>query len=78
MIRALVLHYSFNGCGGGERVSLHTIKALMEAGHHVEVGTIEKTDWKKVFQIVGIKLPRIPKEHSIMPVSYTHLTLPTN
>ncbi|MCS7385723.1 MAG: glycosyltransferase [archaeon GB-1867-005] len=61
----LITHNSLNSTGGGERVCLHIIKALMEAGHDVSLATVEKTNWNKVFTVMGIKLPRIPREYSL-------------
>ena len=65
-MRVLVTHYSLNTCGGAERAALHVIKALMEAGYDVELGTIEKTDWSKVLGTLGVGLPKIPKEHLLV------------
>ncbi len=62
MARILVLHHTLNPCGGGERVALHTVKALLEAGHEVVLGVCEKTDWSRVFKISGVELPKVPKE----------------
>jgi len=64
-MHVLVLHHTLNSCGGGERVALHIIKALMENGHDVELGTVEKTNWEKVYKIMGVKLPKTPKEYSL-------------
>jgi len=66
MMRILILHHTLNSCGGGERVALHVIKALMENGHDVELGTVEKTDWNKVYRLMGVKLPKVPKEHFLL------------
>ncbi|HDI46235.1 MAG TPA: glycosyl transferase family 1, partial [Candidatus Methanomethylia archaeon] len=65
-MKVLIVHNSLNPCGGAERVSLHTIKALMEAGHNVALGTVEKTNWAKVFGVMGIRLPSIPKEYFLV------------
>ena len=67
-MRILVIHHSFNSCGGGERVALHLIRLLQEDGHEVLVGTTERTDWYYVQHVVGIKLKKIPKEYYISPV----------
>ena len=64
-MRVLVLHHTLNSCGGGERVALHVIKALMENGHEVVLGTVEKTNWDKVRRLMGVDLPKIPEEYSI-------------
>ncbi|RLE63015.1 MAG: hypothetical protein DRJ38_08570 [Thermoprotei archaeon] len=61
-MKVLILHNTLNSCGGGERVALHTIKALQDASHEVDLGVVERTDWKKVIEITGIKLSRIPHE----------------
>ena len=66
MMRILILHHTLNSCGGGERVALHVIKALMENGHDVELGTVEKTDWNKVYRLMGVKLPKVPKERFLL------------
>jgi len=47
-------------------VALHVIKALMEDGHEVVLGTVEKTNWDKVRRLMGVDLPKIPEEYSIM------------
>jgi len=47
-------------------VALHVIKALMENGHEVALGTVEKTNWDKVRRLMGVDLPKIPEEYSIM------------
>ena len=65
-MRVLVLHHTLNSCGGGERVALHVVKALMEGGHEVVLGTVEKTNWDKVRRLMGVDLPKIPEEYSIM------------
>ncbi len=67
-MRILVIHHSFNSCGGGERVALHLIKLLEEDGHDVIVGTTERTDWYYVQHVIGIKLRKIPKEYYISPI----------
>jgi len=64
-MKALILHRTLNLCGGGERVSLHIIKALMEAGHEVELCTREKTNWNRVLGMLGVSLPMIPREHLV-------------
>ncbi|RLE53763.1 MAG: hypothetical protein DRJ26_02980 [Candidatus Methanomethylicota archaeon] len=61
----LITHNSLNSTGGGERVCLHIIKALMEANHNVSLATVERTNWNKVFKVMGIELPRVPKEFSL-------------
>jgi len=65
-MRVLVLHHTLNSCGGGERVALHVIRALMEDGHEVALGTVERTNWDKVRRLMGVDLPKIPEEYSIM------------
>lgn len=67
-LRILIVHHSLNGVGGGERVALHIIKALQEAGHEVELGTVEKTDWGRVLRISGVRLRSIPREFSLFPI----------
>ena len=47
-------------------MALHVIKALMENGHEVALGTVEKTNWDKVRRLMGVDLPKIPEEYSIM------------
>jgi len=47
-------------------VALHVIKALMDNGHEVVLGTVEKTNWDKVRRLMGVNLPKIPEEYSIM------------
>ena len=47
-------------------MALHVIKALMEDGHEVVLGTVEKTNWDKVRRLMGVDLPKIPEEYSIM------------
>ncbi|MEM1588632.1 MAG: glycosyltransferase [Candidatus Bathyarchaeia archaeon] len=66
-MRTLVLHHTLNSAGGGERVSLATIEALKELGKgKVDLGTVEKTDWKKVKNTFGeVTLP--DKEMNILP-----------
>ncbi len=61
-MKILVVHNTLNSAGGGERVALHAIKALMEAGHKVVLGTVEKTEWAWVLKTIGVKLPELPKE----------------
>ena len=65
MKQVLILHNSLNSCSGGERVCLHTIKALQDADYKVVLGVVERTEWDRVLSITGVA------------VSYTHLTLPT-
>ncbi len=38
----------------------------MENGHDVELGTVEKTDWNKVYRLMGVKLPKVPKERFLL------------
>ena len=47
-------------------MALHVIKALMEDGHEVVLGTVEKTNWDKVRRLMGVDLPKTPEEYSIM------------
>ena len=64
-MKALVIHNSLNSIGGGERVCLHIVKALMEAGFDVSLATVERTNWGKVLDVMGIDLPKIPREYTI-------------
>ncbi|NPB00178.1 MAG: glycosyltransferase family 4 protein [Crenarchaeota archaeon] len=66
--RILIIHHSFNSCGGGERVALHLIKLLQDSGYEVMVGTTEKTDWTYVQNVIGIRLRKIPREYYISPI----------
>lgn len=65
-MKILVIHNSLNACGGGERVALHTIDKLQSENFDVSVGVVEKTDWEKVFNVVGIRLKRTPKEYYLV------------
>ncbi|NPA70440.1 MAG: glycosyltransferase [Crenarchaeota archaeon] len=67
-MKILIIHHSFNSCGGGERVSLHLIRLLQEEGHDVIIGTTERTDWNYVQKVAGIRLRKIPKEYYISPI----------
>jgi glycosyltransferase involved in cell wall biosynthesis len=49
----LVVHPSLNEMGGSERVALTIIESLKEKGHHVMLGTFEKTVWEKVTEFFG-------------------------
>jgi len=64
-MRILIVHNTLNDTGGGERVTLHIVKTLIEHGHDVVLGTVEKTDWKRVLKIINVKLPKIPEEISL-------------
>ena len=66
MRKILVLHNSLNSCGGGERVCLHTIKALQEAGYRVVLGVVERTDWDRVLSLTAVRLDEIPEEFYIL------------
>lgn len=57
-----MVHNTLNSAGGGERVALHTIKALIDSGHEVVLGTVEKTDWPWVLKTMGVELARPPRE----------------
>ena len=54
MTRAVVIHYSLNLCGGGERVCLYTIQVLNELGVDVDLITGEKTLWYKVQRLIDV------------------------
>ncbi|RLE55402.1 MAG: hypothetical protein DRJ40_08085 [Thermoprotei archaeon] len=54
MMRALVIHYSLNACGGGERVCLYTIRVLNELGLEVDLVTGERTSWGKVLALTDV------------------------
>ena len=62
MARVLLLHHSLNSCGGGERTCLYALEALIEAGHEVVLGTVEKTDWGRVERLTGRSWPRPHRE----------------
>jgi len=62
-----VIHHSLNSAGGGERVAIHTVKLLLEMGFDVTLATTEKTDWRRVESILGVKLPRRPREVYLLP-----------
>jgi len=66
-LRALVVHYSLNPCGGAERVAVHVIAALQEMGFDVELAVAERTEWRKVSRIVGARPHRIPGERLLIP-----------
>jgi len=53
-VKMLVIHPRMSIFGGGERVCLHTIKALAEDGHSVSLLS-EKFDWNRVHQIFGLQ-----------------------
>lgn len=54
-----VLHNTLNTAGGGERVCLTMLEALLERGFDVTLLTAEKTDWNKVENSLGMfKLDR--------------------
>lgn len=50
---AAILHNTLNTAGGGERVCLTMIEALLEKGYDVTLLTAEKTDWNKVENALG-------------------------
>ncbi|MEM2843271.1 MAG: glycosyltransferase [Candidatus Bathyarchaeia archaeon] len=66
-MKILILHHTLNSVGGGERVSLGIIEALKELRKgEVDLGTVEKTDWRKVRNAFGdVTLP--DKEMNILP-----------
>jgi len=64
-MRALVLHNTLNSIGGGERLCLHTIRALKDIGFEVWLGVVEQTNWAKVRKIMGINVS-VDREYFIM------------
>jgi len=66
-MRVLVCHHTLNTAGGGERVALHVIKLAQDMGFDVELATTEPTDWDHVQRVIGIRLSKIPREHSLFP-----------
>ncbi|OYT53160.1 MAG: hypothetical protein B6U76_08945 [Desulfurococcales archaeon ex4484_217_2] len=64
-MKVLVLHNTLNSIGGGERLCLHTIKALRDEGFEVWLGVAEQTDWAKVRKVMGITVS-VDREFYIM------------
>jgi glycosyltransferase involved in cell wall biosynthesis len=66
-MKFLILHHTLNSAGGGEKVSLGIIEALKELGRgEVNLGTVEKTDWRKVRSVFG-DVTHPDKEMNILP-----------
>jgi len=66
-VRVAIIHKALNSTGGGERVAVHTIKLLMDMGFDVVLATTEPTNWKRVKSILGVELPKKPKEVNLLP-----------
>ena len=64
--------------GGAEVVAETLAKGLRERGHEVRVVTTYDGDRLENAEIDGIEIRRYGIKNSYWPVSYTHLTLPTN
>jgi glycosyltransferase involved in cell wall biosynthesis len=61
MKKAIIVHDSLNYCGGAEKFSLETIKALINLGYSVGLRTIERTNWDRVRKIFGY-VPKLYEE----------------
>jgi len=55
---ASVVHTSLNARGGGERLSIATIKALSAMGAEVELATVEKPDMALIRDAYGASIDR--------------------
>lgn len=80
-MRIGILHDSLNFAGGAEKVCLATISAAREMGHRVILGTIDKTDWRRLNSLFGVA-SKPEQEIYLMPAnsaflrSYLSMLLP--
>jgi glycosyltransferase involved in cell wall biosynthesis len=66
-----------NDCGGGEKVALYSLKAMLERGHEVILDVKEKTDWERVTRILGVR-PRGKIKERVQPKRFERFTIYQN
>ena len=60
-MKANVIHGDFNPCGGAERLSLITMKALLEMGIDFDLTTLKSPDIQKLENSFGKNLVSVMK-----------------
>jgi glycosyltransferase involved in cell wall biosynthesis len=69
---ASVVHTSLNARGGGERLSVATIKALAAMGVQVELATVEKPDMALIHDAYGTSIDRDVRKIRTLSLFQTH------